>query len=747
MGKRVSVAEVIVALAAIVAAVAFYLHHQGQPRSEPDAAARSLIQAAAAADMSALRQASTLGYHDDFIGHFGEQRYEQVRRIYLRAFQLAAPRWYEYRSKAEAAAAREYARLHERVASLGRESLSEMPLDQRMELTQDRQKYDQFLFDAGIRRLSPEERRLIENVADFRLGRDRGRFIEREAWNQLPPEDRAVLGNPAALSSANTPEKLTFLSKVGVPLLAEEQRREIAGIAWSELTDPRTFMLRHGGPLAQEFLTHSTLSPAATVKKCAFPKEDEEGSLLRGPVARCEVTFNVQTATKTGAVLLLKEGFEWKADQLEPDFFAVPEMYPDRRPEAPRRAEPVPRPQPPPREVALPPARWERRPPSQPAPPGVFLRWARAQLIGTVMWIFAAALFVFIMSWNYLRLRHETISSDLMDGEQPIAALTVQRWGRKVESRLTTHRVHQLRLNWLLSKRRYYALAWGEIQSVVWRRYTNWLLLIAGLLFVGTLNPLALFLFLLGLEAKIYSIRFNTAFAQMPSITQSVLCFSRKRFQEMLQFYRKAHSLWVQTRSAKDAASPPKEAVATVTADQDFRWGLPVWTFVGFYFSLAFLQRIFERHISFDDYLFAPVYLGLLYAAALRSRRDAIWTAILGPVALLTIKFPSTLPLLGLPLGFDGGAPLFEQYFALLLALVVLVLVASTAAHRITSALAWFAFVAWIGFVALQGPALVLDFGFYARTALAVAVGTVLAWVDRAAWSRFGLDSPRSVSP
>ena len=748
MEKRVSVAEVIVAIAAFAAAVSLYLYHQSQPRSEPQAGAQSLVRASSAADMAALREAATRGYYEDFIGHFGEQRYERVRQIYLRVFQLAAGRWYEYHSKAEAAASREYERLQERVASLGREALNELSLEERLQLTQDRQRYNDFVFQAGIKRLSSDERRRIENVEDFRLRRDRDAFIEREAWTYLASEDRAALGSSAALSRANTPEKLSFLSKVGVPLLPEELRKEIAGIDWSELTDPRTFMLRHGEPLAQEFLSQSTLSPAATVTKCTFPKEDEQGSLLRGPVARCEVILTLPTAAKTVTIVLLKQGFEWKADQVEPDFFAVPEMYSGRRREAPKPAEAEARPAAQPQEE-LPPRsqRWEHRPPSQPAPPGLFLeKWARAALVGTVIWIFAAALFVLVMCWNYLRLRHETISSDLMDGEQPIAALTMWRWGRKVESRLTTHRVHQLRLSWLLSKRRYCAVSWRDIHSVVWRRYTNWLLLVASLFFVGRLNPLALFLLLLGLEGKIYSIRFNTVFAQIPWIGMAVMCFTRKQFQEMLLFYRKAHSLWTQqTRPAEEPVSLPRASPTPAVADDDFRWGIPVWAYAGIFVALAFVQRVSAPPISFDDYVFAPLYLGLVFAAALRSRRDAVWAAILGPVALLTVKFPSTVPLLGLPLGFDGGMPLFEQYFALLLALVVLALVASVLA-QISPIVAVLAFLAWIGFVALQGPALALDFGFYSRTALAAGVGAVLAWIDRAAWSRLGLNSTHSVS-
>ena len=91
-------------------------------------------------------------------------------------------------------------------------------------ITEDRSKYADYIFQAGIKALPPEERKRIEDVEAFRENRDFRRFTDREAWNTLSAEDRAALGSPAALSSSLTPERMAFLEKTGALLLSDEQK-------------------------------------------------------------------------------------------------------------------------------------------------------------------------------------------------------------------------------------------------------------------------------------------------------------------------------------------------------------------------------------------------------------------------------------------------------------------------------------------------------------------------------------------
>lgn len=732
MNRTPSLAELILVIVALVSALLLFWSHAEQDGATPESSIQLMVKAAGAADLDALRKASTVGYYEDLVGHFGEQKHERVRQIYGQAFQLALPRWYEYRQRAESLSSSAYDRLQERVASLGREAFARLPVEERMKLTEDRNKYADFLFDAGMKALPPEDRKRIDNVEDFRQGRDRHRFVEREGWTLLSAEDRAALGSPAALALANTQEKLNFLSKTGVPLLGPDLRKEIVDIDWQELTSAREFMLKHGRPLAQTFFREAKLA-LQKVETCRFPREDMQGSLLRGDLARCESTLGVADTTKHLVILLRKDGFDWKVDRVEPDFFEIPEAYPGKKAlsrapaQVPGQAA----------EVRIPRARWERRSPTEMEDiVTMVFGFARGLLVNPLIWLFFAILFVFVMTWNYLRLRREVFSPELLEGEQQLDELAGWGLGARTHTRLTNRRVLQLRLGWLLSRRKHYAIALADIHSVVWRRYTNWLLLIIGVWLVGKVNPVALLVLLLGLESKIYSVRFNTPVAQMPWTRMAVNTFRRRHFQEFVRFYRKAQVLWARTRTLKESA-PAAVATPTPEEDKDFRWGMAVWSYVGLYIVLAVAQRIFERHVSLDDYLFAPLYLGLVIAVAQRKSRDAIWAAILGPVAMLTIKFPGLTPIPGLSFGADGLTPYLEQYFGVMVAFLLMALAASAIAKAINPTLAFMALFLWLAWVAFHKSALALDTSLYGKCALAVVAATVLAWIDRViSWER-----------
>jgi len=443
----------------------------------------------------------------------------------------------------------------------------------------------------------------------------------------------------------------------------------------------------------------------------------------------------------------VKDHFDWQVDAVQPELFAFPEASvrkkPEPAPSLPKLAAELPvETPPPPQAVTYPPARWERRPPRVIEGPGLLFGTVRAWLVSPVFWSFLVLLFIVIMTLNYRHLRHETFPVEWLPGEEQKEEMALGGLGRRSHTRLSDRRVLQLRLNWFLSRRKHYALALADVHSVTWRRYTNFWLLLVGAYFVGTLNPPALLLFLLGLEAKIYSLRFGTPFAQMPATWMTVHSFRRKQFQQLLQFYRRAQLQWSRVRTKNEAAPAPPPG--PIGPDNDFFWGVPLWSYVGFFLVLSVVQRFLGRHVSFDDYLFTPLYLGVILAVAHRSRRDAIWAALLGGVALLTVKFPGNLPVLGLPWGTDGASPDFFQYLLVLAALVAMAVTASVIAKEVHALAGSLALIVWLAFVATQGLYLPMDLGLYVKCALAVAVATALIWVERAIWA--GKRSPAAAS-
>jgi len=739
-------------IAVLAAAVCFYVHFSAT-YSEPQGTASAAVKAAASADLASLRRASTRGYYEDVIGHFGQGKFKRVRAAYQHAYDLAQPRWLEYRQRAESAAGDGYRKLHSRVETLGREAVGRLPLEERMRLTEDRGKYADLVFQEGLKALPPEERKKIGDAEAFRQGKNFRLFVDREAWNLLSDQDREFLGNPAVLSSAVTPEKTQFLAKVGVPRLSPSEKEEIAGISVSDLSSPREFMSRHGDSVAKEFFSRAALDANTKLVRCTFPDEESRGSLLRGPMAVCQFEISVRGTVQPLTAVLKKDGFDWKVDWLQPDFFEIREAYPPEqaREEAPASRPPVPaaaRDYPDRIEtVRLPDATWDRRPaPAGPAPLDLLLGTARRALVSPLLWAGFVLLFIAVMTINYLRLRNEKFVPEWLEGEQQLEEVVLPGWWMRTITRLTNRRILQVRLNWFLSKRKVYAIALDDIRSVVWRRYTNWVLIAAGVCFVGSSNPMALVLLMLGLEAKFHSIRFNTPFSEMPRTNMVVTSFQRKHFDELARFFRKAQLHWAQVRTQKQ---PPAPGAADYRpeSDQDFRWGLPVWAYVGVWMVFAIGQRLFGTHVTLDDYVVAPLLLGLPIAIALRSRRDALWTALLGLAAILTVKFPGSLiPFLpvtipGLSTGSDGGGPYFEQYFTAL-GLLLLGSVVAAAVVRVVPVAAFLAPVLWLGFVAAFSPNQLLDSAMYGKCALAIAAAVLWSWLDAALFSAREVPAP-----
>jgi hypothetical protein len=357
--------------------------------------------------------------------------------------------------------------------------------------------------------------------------------------------------------------------------------------------------------------------------------------------------------------------------------------------------------------------------------------------VASVLLVFLAVLLLYVWTHNYLLLRRDKFNPDLLDGEKVIDRLEVLSRLVRTHTVLTNRRVLQLRLTWFLSRRKQFAIALRDVRSIDWRRQMNWVLLVLGLLFVGSLNPVALLLVLAALEGKTYSVLFNTPVHAMPWTWVATKDFGRRHLVEFTRFYRNAQVTWTRVRAenALPAPTPPVGPIPEV--DTDLVWGRPVWTYVWLLLILGLVQRLVEPHLSFDDYVFAPLYLGLPVAVAHRSRRDGLWAAILGFAGLITMKFPSSA--LAGTLTPDGRSPLHSQYLLVLVTLVLMALVASAIAQYIHPSLAFFAVLLWLGFVGLFAPNVFFDLALYAKVAVGMAAAILLAWLERGIGRFYGV--------
>lgn len=90
----------IVVIALAVSLLLFYFK-ASEPFATPQKTIGAMVSAASTGDLQKFAGTVTPAEFQDFVGHFGEGKYEQVRRVYQAAYDLADPRWEEYRHKAE----------------------------------------------------------------------------------------------------------------------------------------------------------------------------------------------------------------------------------------------------------------------------------------------------------------------------------------------------------------------------------------------------------------------------------------------------------------------------------------------------------------------------------------------------------------------------------------------------------------------------------------------------------------------
>jgi hypothetical protein len=714
-----------VAILASVVACGLLLISSAAPYSSPEKSLTAFVDAESQADLSAMEKPASRALYQNFVGRFGEAKYREVRNIYQEAYDLAEPQWEQYRDKARAAAEKEHQGLADEISKNGRDAFSALPADQRLQLTDDRTRFNDFIFDEGLA---------------FRENKDLSAFTDREGFALLSEEDRNALKSPAALSAALTPERIAFMESIGLPQLTAQQRQTISGIPSSELNNPQEFMPRYGHDPAQAFLKNSALDHNVTMGKCYYTAEDDFGSLFMGSSATCGFSINVRGAQYEVTAVLLKQQGLWRIASLSPMLSAIAEAYPPKPVRSGSIVEPSASSPETAQEVVTPPeisvqrarlpnASWmDITDPAAAAIERDSLLVALSRLfpgpltyLTTVLFVFLAiVLFCVIMTINFRRLRHETFLPEWLEGEVQLEEIAVSHWWSRVWLRLTNKRIVQVRLSWLFSRRKIFGITLDDIHSVTWRRYTNWFLILLGILLFGRTNPIALLVLMWGLESKILSIGFNTPLAQMPfpRTHATITSFRRRQFNEMATFYKKAQLYLARVRTQKQL--PVQSNVSFIPEqDKDFSWGVPVWIFVAMWLVIALGQRTLGNHVTLEG-LWGGILLGLPVAAAIQSLRSGVWTGILGASALVAVKFPGSVGLIVLASGGDGGSPNLWQYVVLVVGAAVIAAVAY-ALSRIHPMVAFLAPLLWLLPIGMMQPTSLAEMRTYALCLIAIA--------------------------
>jgi hypothetical protein len=282
-----------------------------------------LFSALASKDLGNLRAEMVPAPYDEFIQTLGEQKLERVRRAFEQAYRLGQGPWLAMRRRAHGLAAEDYDRLRLKVTTFGKDAFATLPVSARLELMDDQTRYAEFVFEKGVSMLSPSDRARIGKASEFRSSQDRDRFLEREGFAGLSPEDRALAVTPAALSEEETEEKLLLHDKLGIPLLSPDLREEIGSITRAALRDSTGFKLLYGEQLARQFLRSHQIPSESGLESCVYPWAAERGSLLNGTQAVCRLSVALAVGRRDVSVFLVKQKYEWRVVAVRPQLTEV----------------------------------------------------------------------------------------------------------------------------------------------------------------------------------------------------------------------------------------------------------------------------------------------------------------------------------------------------------------------------------------------------------------------------------------
>jgi len=339
--------------------------------------------------------------------------------------------------------------------------------------------------------------------------------------------------------------------------------------------------------------------------------------------------------------------------------------------------------------------------------------------VGLLLFLLLLVVLLYVFTRNYVRVRAEHFEPDVQPGEVVRDRITTNRFLSQTESVLTTHRIFQFRKFWLLSRRGIDSLALQDATRVTFFRGINLYLLLLLILVLG-IRPVALVVFLLLIEMRVYAVKFHTEAFFPPRYFPPVATISRHELGALDKFYRTAQAAWAARRVEKGQPAAFKEQAIR---DTDLRWGRAVWMAIGVYAIASILQRTLQAHVSFNDYFFAPLYLGIPVGLARRGLHEAVWSALYGVMMVIAVAFPGA---------FASDLPQAHvvQFLFLLAAVTGIALAAHALSRWVHPAIAFVALLLWPVLVAIYDSRLFFEYALYARTALAMAAAALVAAIS-----------------
>ncbi len=302
-------------------------------------------------------------------------------------------------------------------------------------------------------------------------------------------------------------------------------------------------------------------------------------------------------------------------------------------------------------------------------------------------YLFLLVLIVIVMNvWsvNFRRRKKEAEEPRLLPEEQPLAHVEIDGLAFTTRGLLTTEIILSESNNWFFSRSDSKVAQLKDLHSVSWRTDLSLWMLLLGLALIGVYSPLGILFVMYALQTPIAAVGFQSHFlpVRLPSrialgISRSAIVFrsgKREDYLQLRRLYEAGLNAWSKARhpAAPIQTLEPVSIGATPAVVPLFAWSSMIWLSAWAVLVVATVQRVVTGHAVLDHPLFGALYLAFpLAITLLEGTRAGLWTALLGFLMLLAVKFPAGF-LLGWAVN-DGFLQLGQAVVAFIsLALIVL---------------------------------------------------------------------------
>ena len=253
-------------------------------------------------------------------------------------------------------------------------------------------------------------------------------------------------------------------------------------------------------------------------------------------------------------------------------------------------------------------------------------------------------------TYNFINNKDLSILPEFLEDENEELRYKSDYLYRQSERVLTKTRLFYQKISWPFNYIRFKVIHLKSADSFFIFKTINFILLIASYYMIKFFPPIGFILSVFSISSVLYLVILKIRIKSTPNFT--FILSSKKNDKSflkelMIKFEKIRYNLFLKD-SLKIELNNNKSAsfIPAIDKIREFTFGNGFMFFLLTYGILAILQRIFLRHIMFDDTVFTPLYIAIPVIAGSIGKKTGFFSGLLGFWMVFSMIFPTKLNLL-----------------------------------------------------------------------------------------------------